>query len=93
MDDSHNGLWSGYIYYLPPHINQITYDLTKPLKLNLDNQGISIENVGYKIDPLKLKLDCDFETNLPCGISTFVNLHGQEFKNFEASATAFLTKI
>ena len=45
------------------------------------------------IDPLKFILDCDFDNNLPCGVSSFIALHGQEYRWFEPSATNFMRKI
>jgi len=57
----------------------------------IDPCGITIDKIPYKIDVLDMRLYCDYENNLPCGVSQFITLHGQSFKSFEKEVVQFLT--
>jgi hypothetical protein len=59
------------VYYLPPDLLSLVNgaDITKPMQAIIDPCGITIDKLPNVIPVLDLRLYCNYEDNLPCGVS------------------------
>jgi len=56
---------------MPPDRSRLVTgaDISKPMQMIIDPCGITIDKLPYTIAVLDLRLYCDYDNNMPCGVS------------------------